>query len=611
VLRTLIRCLVVVAALAPVAPATARAADPLGDLAREADRMRPAPDRRRPSPPPTTALRVTNVTEMLPYPWLRATYFGGTWVDLDGDDDLDFTMPVDSDSGQVLAVWRNDGDRFTDIAAEIGLGGIERGRAAVWLDLDDDGDLDLYLTRRSDAPSNLLFENIGGRMVERDAGPILGQATDVSQAWADFDQDGDLDLFLPGIVVSRSRLMRNDGPFRFTDVTQAVGLDTLTEGYTAVWSDADDDGDADLAIGGPWGFTYWRNLGGHFRDETGDMSNVLALLASPAFGDIDFDGDVDLRVGGFFPPRNFENVRDPGSDPEQFFVYGSPHWGVGAPWGVGGTWADVDFDGDLDLLDDAGSAGMALVENRVPQGGQLVDVSESVGLPYLPGISWHPVAGDFDADGDLDWFAPAEYEPRLYRNDTTPAGGALHLRLAPRRGGVPVGARVRLELDGRVQVRDVAWPGNGFAFPAPEVHLATGAHPRVPEVEVTWADGERELFHSLRAGRVETLVQGRGKKPDRGRGRGLGRHVAEATAPVPAGIALSCNPCREPVRIAASPASANARVIDLRGRVVREIDLAAGGGAWDLRDHAGRRVPAGVYWIRTGAAAARRVVVLP
>jgi hypothetical protein len=588
------------------APASAGAADTLVDLAREVARRRSLETAKRPGPPPATEIRIANASDLLPYPFRGATYFGGTWVDLDGDADVDFTLPVDSDSGQTLAVLRNDGDRFTDITKSLGLAGIEHGRAAVWLDLDDDGDLDLYLTRRSDAPSNLLFENRNGRMVERDGGPILGKATDVSQAWADYDQDGDLDLYLPGIFVSRSYLLRNEGGFAFTDVTIEAGLDTLTESFTACWSDVDDDGDADLAIGGPYAFQLYRNAGGSFRDETGDLSNVPALLAATAFGDMDYDGDVDLRVGGFFPARQYESVRDPRSDPQQFFVYGSPDWGIPFTLGVGGTWADVDLDGDLDILDDAGSAGMALIENRIPQGGRLVDISESVGLPYLPGISWHPVAADYDGDGDLDWFAPSEFEPRLYRNDSRPAGGSLRLRLVPRRGGVPVGARVRLELDGRVQTRDVAWPASGFAFPSPEVILAAGSHRTVKSVEVTWANGERERFHGLRTGNLETLVQGRGHSVERRGARAI------AAAP-PAALELSCNPCRESVRIGflAPSTAARARVHDARGRLVRELELGAAGTTWDLRDAGGRRVESGVYWIVAGAAAGRRVVVLP
>ena len=191
----------------------------------------------RPAPSAPTAIRAEDATALLGQALPAGLYFGATWLDLDADGDLDLTLPLDSYAGGTLTVWRNDGAGFTDATAALGLAGVASARSAAWLDLDLDGDLDLYVTCRSDAPANLLFENVDGVLQRRPQGVGFdAPATDVSQAWADYDGDGDFDLYLPGIFVSRSRLLRNDGGFRFTDVTVAAGLDTLAAALAAAWA---------------------------------------------------------------------------------------------------------------------------------------------------------------------------------------------------------------------------------------------------------------------------------------------------------------------------------------------------------------------------------------
>jgi hypothetical protein len=612
---------------APAAAAPARMFAGVADRPPAASVLAPAA---RPGPPAPTAIRAEDATALLGQALPAGLYFGATWLDLDADGDLDLTVPIDSDAGGTLTVWRNDGAAFTDVTAALGLADVAYARSAAWLDLDLDGDLDLYVTRRSDAPANLLFEDIGGGLRRRPEGTGFdAPATDVSQAWADFDGDGDFDLYLPGVFVSRSHLLRNDGGFRFTDVTAAVGLDSLAAALDAAWADFDGDGDPDLAIGQVTRFDLFENDGGIFRDVTPAYLAPLALLVSPSWADVDDDGRLDLFVGGLFPPLLFENRWAPGAPADSYFYDRTLDWGSGPPFGSGGTWADLDLDGDLDLLADGGSIGTRLVENLIGPSQTLLDVTTAAGLPTLRTITWHPAGADFDGDGRVDFFAAQDVDARLYRNVSQTAGGALTLALVPARGGVPIGARVTLELDGRRQVREVGWPASGFTFPAPRVVLAVGARRTVPAVDVRWGSGLMERFHGLRAGRLETLVEGRGQPVPGGGGRSGGKGLAMSGGAAPAepsgtgaALQLSCNPCREALALrlaagAAMPEVVEVRVQDVRGRVVRTLTARAGAAGWDLRDDSGRRVRPGVYWLRggasdpAGATRAARVVVLP
>ena len=563
-----------------------------------------APDREPGAPHSSAPLWFRDVTEEADLTLPPGLYFGGTWADLDGDDDLDLTIPLDSDFSSCLRIWRNDGGRFSDVTEAFGIGCVPFVRSVAWIDLDEDGDLDLFLTRRSSASTNLVFENREGRLVPAATTGLELPATDVTQAWADFDGDGDLDLYLPGVILAPQRLFLREGPFQFRDASAEVGLDPDLVALAGAWADYDDDGDPDLAVGLGDGIRLYRNDDGVLLvDVTGDGAGVRGFLVVPSWGDVDADGDLDLLAGGFFPPRLLENrTTDGGTN----FVDRTEDWGSGYAGSTGGGWADLDLDGDLDLLDDGGTSGPHLYRNGIPQGGRLVDVSREVGLPETPGVGWQPIAGDFDGDGQLDFFVPHEAGRALYRNEGAPAGRWVTLRLLNASGAPAIGARVRYEAGPRLQVREVAFPGVGFGFAPTDVPLALGWRGAAAPVEVRWPSGAVELFHGLPAGRLHILQEGAGP--------------ARAPRPVdspPHRIVADCNPCREPVRFSLpggnAPSATKLSLYDARGRLVRELVVGSASVTWDLRDARGQAVPPGAYWALHRAAGQElrtRIVVL-
>src|ERR1700682_2252142 len=187
------------------------------------------------------------------------------WADFDNDGDLDEFVGF---RGRPNRLYRQDHGRFEDVAAAVGLADNVETRAAAWGDFDGDGNVDLYVGFAGGAP-NKLYRNDGDGKHFTDVAPALGvNLTGVTRqvSWIDYDNDGDLDLFI-AFRDQPNRLFRNDGG-RFTDVTVESGIGDPRKTVGAVWFDIDGDGDLDLFVANQNGDTngLFRNDGGRFVD---------------------------------------------------------------------------------------------------------------------------------------------------------------------------------------------------------------------------------------------------------------------------------------------------------------------------------------------------------
>jgi len=236
-------------------------------------------------------------------------------------------------------------------------------------------------------------------------------------AWADFDNDGDLDLFV-GFRGAANRLYRNDGG-TFTDVAAQAGVADLADTRAAAWGDYDSDGDADLYVG--WAAAgdepnhIYRNDGGRFTNVTRELGiDVRGISRQPAW--IDYDGDGDLDLFAAFRDRAnrlFRNDSGRFTDVSKESRIDDPRKTVG------GVWWDADADGDLDLFvaNQEGDANGFYRNDR----GTFTDVAREVGVeaggrPKDEG-GVGPAIADFDHDGDFDLFVANYGANALYRND--------------------------------------------------------------------------------------------------------------------------------------------------------------------------------------------------
>lgn len=232
------------------------------------------------------------------------------WIDFDADNDLDLFVAF-REKGN--AMFRNDGGRFTDVAAGIGLADTRRTVGAVWFDFDEDGDVDL-LTGNMDGDANGMMRNDAGRFtdVAEYAGLAWGGRTPkdaangtVRPCVADVNNDGRLDVFTANY--GRNGLFLNAGKGTFTDASAAWGIDIDGRYDACAFADFDNDGRLDLYVNGTvTGGTnhkdyLFQNMGTVFTEVTPENIKALEADHGAQWADFDRDGDEDLALTGVQP----------------------------------------------------------------------------------------------------------------------------------------------------------------------------------------------------------------------------------------------------------------------------------------------------------------------
>ncbi|NOT29366.1 MAG: CRTAC1 family protein [Planctomycetes bacterium] len=412
------------------------------------------------------------------------TLSGGVIVDdFDGDDVLDIVASESLPTGQLLYFKGHRDGTFTDRTEAAGLTGIVGGLNAIQTDYDNDGFLDIHVPRgawlfeRGRIHPSLLHNDGDGTFTDVTFAAGLAEENYPTQAvaWADYDNDGDLDLYVANEssprIAAPSQLFRNDGDGTFTDVAKAAGVLNNRYAKGVAFGDYDGDRFPDLYVSNLELNRLYRNQGdGTFADVAEALGVVKPERSFPTwFFDYDNDGVLDIYVATFLPrlgPYVLDLLGGESNAEFACLYKGDGRGGfreVAKEVGLdeitvtmGANFGDLDNDGYLDFYLNTGFPDYeALIPSKMywNRGGKkFADVTTAGGFGHLQ--KGHGVAfADLDRDGDQDVFAemggafPGDaFGNALFRN---PGFGNhwVTVKLVGVRSNRPgIGARIRCEI---------------------------------------------------------------------------------------------------------------------------------------------------------------------
>lgn len=365
---------------------------------------------------PFPALAQTTFTKLTTGPVVTdgADGEGCAWVDFDNDGDLDLYVSCDQTGANLL--YRNDGNGvFTKLTTgaiqSAGVGSV----SASWADFDNDGRIDLFVSRQ-DGGRGLLFQQQTNGTFTRSALALGGFSW--GSAFADYDNDGLVDLLVGD--TTRSILWHNVGPGSFVAVTNTPIVSTPNASNIA-WTDYDNDGDMDVLVtrSGTTARLYQNDGKGNFTAvANGAFPTQIDRGTGAAWGDYDNDGFPDLflcRLDSSFQQQLPSFLVHHNGDGTFTQVQQAPFTND-TGYAVSASWADYDNDGWLDLfVTNFGNGGKNRLYHNNGDGTFERVLSGSIGsdLGNSAGAAW----GDYDRDGFLDLFVANGTNASQERND--------------------------------------------------------------------------------------------------------------------------------------------------------------------------------------------------
>lgn len=481
---------------------------------------------------------------------------GAAIEDFDGDGFLDLLTSSWAPGGNVRYFLNRGDGTFAERTREANLEGITGGLNLNHTDYDNDGDADVLILRggwlgAGGRHPNSLLENQGDGTfldVTYAAGLALDPAPSQTAAWADYDNDGDLDLYVGYEDAGQPtpcRLYRNNGDRTFTDVARSAGVENGGFTKAVAWGDFDGDGFADLYVSNFGGDNrLYRNRGNAtFEDVAPRLGVTGPKYSFPAwFWDYDNDGALDLFVASypyearaglrnlFFVAAGYlgasvgETSKLYRGDGDGGFSDVTSTAGVGrVTMPMGANFGDLDNDGFLDFYLGTGyPAYDGLIPNLLYHnrgGRRFADVTSAARVGHLQ--KGHGVVfADVDNDGDQDlfeqmggFFPDDGYGNVLFENPGFDANWIKLTLAGVESNRFGVGARVRVDVVENGERRSIfrrVGTGGSFGSNPLTLHVGLGSASTAETIEVFWpASGRRQTATNVRGNRLVEIREGR------------------------------------------------------------------------------------------------------
>lgn len=486
--------------------------------------------------------------------------------DYDNDDDLDIYFCQGSglpgwDKDIILEnkLYRNDGNKWTDVTSSAGVGDRSYSMGCACGDVDNDGFTDLYVTNFG---KDILYQNKGdGTFMDvTDISGINNPLWGASVAFFDMDADGLLDIyvsnyveysldnnpwcgdrrkglrdyckpdFFPGV---EDLLFKNNGDWTFKDVSSKSGIEGRKgKGLGVIPADFDLDGDSDLYVAndGVMNHYFINDGSGYFEENAiftglGFNDNGLPEAGMGVdIGDVNGDGWPDIFVTNFSGESNtiyMNNKR--GYFKDETFMSGLDQPSLDYV-GFGTKLLDLDYDGWLDLFVVNGHVAVNIndvykkythaqrkqIFLNKKDGTFKEFTSNDAGDIGQPSVGRGAAFGDLDNDGDLDVvIANNNGQANLLLRDGSPQKEWLGLLLVGGESNMDaIGARVTLETDGSRQTKFINTAGSYMASNDKRLIFGLGDEIIVKKIEVIWPSGKKDFFENVKTKKYYRILEG-------------------------------------------------------------------------------------------------------
>ena len=460
--------------------------------------------------------KFSNVQTQTGIPFIGKIGQVATWGDYNVDDWQDIILTNGDRSPRRSRQFRNNSNKqiqrtfffknqegqFKEVSNYIGIPN-SRYRTATWADYNNDGFPDLLIGTSMASKPLQLYKNMDGLSftnISSMAGITEGGSPVVHGIWADYDNDGNIDIFQAG--KGRSYLYRNKGDGTFEEVTEASGIDGNYFSNSALWFDANNDGYQDLILVNKGTNTMFLNLGdGTFMDvtKTSGLSGLQTWNTSSACsGDYNGDGYLDLYVTNLGRSRTNALYRNNGNGTFSNITLETNTQDVGD--GRTCAWVDFDSDGRIDLFTTNHLSPNKLYRNM---GGDIfIDVAPLVGIDK-PIDVFAATWGDYDRDGFLDVFLNGHIGTGLMRNSGN-SNNSITIKLVGdgiASNSSAIGARVEVATGEAKQIREVSGGRGCCEQDMLPVYFGLGNYD-VADVNVIWPSGNTCSFKALSVDKV-------------------------------------------------------------------------------------------------------------
>jgi hypothetical protein len=429
------------------------------------------------------------------------------WGDFnsDGCQDL-FVANTDFVTPNVFLFENNCDGTFRNVTSESGISDIPL-RSAAWADFDNDGRLDLIVGTIMVSAPPILYKNLDGSTfldVSRDRGLTLEGSTVKTIVWADYDLDGFVDFFQAG--TGKSFLYHNEGDGSFREVSEQSGVGPISSADSALWFDFNNDGFPELFVAKTTPGFYLNNGDGSFTEIAAQAGLLGAENGSPLVAcaaDYNRDGNIDLYLGNIGIGNTLYRNNGDGTFSDVTMATGTSDVGDARTC----AWVDIDGDGWIDIVSTNHFSPTRVFRNL--SGVAFVDVVSELGVEFPIDVfaaSW----GDFNRDGFMDGLFTGHIGNVLLQNGGTSSNFLIFELVG---NGVSsnvsaIGARVSISSSSGVQVREVSGGKGCCEQDMLPVHFGLG-NDRLVDVVVDWPGGGDCFFTDVDVdgGRIYTIFQ--------------------------------------------------------------------------------------------------------